>query len=89
MITVRGISSDEQKYITSLFFAMAVDAVVNSSKDLRILIKNSQTPGGLNEQALKQLKRSGFYKLLNNTANSIHKRLKKVLLIRVQCIFDI
>ena len=69
---------DAQKYITSLFFAMAEDAVVNSSKDLRILIKNSQTPGGLNEQALKQLKRSGFYKLLNSTANNIHKRLNKV-----------
>jgi len=69
---------DAQKYVTSLFFAMAEDAVLNSNKDLRILIKNSQTPGGLNEQALKQLKRSGFYKLLNNTANSIYKRLKKV-----------
>ena len=69
---------DAQKYITSLFFAMAEDAVVNSSKDLRILIKNSQTPGGLNEQALKQLKRFGFYKLLNNAADNIHKRLNKV-----------
>ena len=69
---------DAQKYITSLFFAMAEDAVENSSKDLRILIKNSQTPGGLNEQALKQLKRFGFYKLLNNTADNIHKRLNKV-----------
>ena len=70
--------SDAQKYVTSLFFAMSEDAVVNSKKDLRILIKNSQTPGGLNEQALKQLKRSGFFRLLNSTANSILKRLKKV-----------
>ena len=69
---------DSQKYVTSLFFAMSEDAVVNSKKDLRILIKNSQTPGGLNEQALKQLRRSGFYRLLNNAANSILKRLNKV-----------
>jgi pyrroline-5-carboxylate reductase len=69
---------DAQKYVTSLFFAMSEDAVVNSKKDLRILIKNSQTPGGLNEQALKQLRRSGFYRLLNNAANSILKRLNKV-----------
>ncbi len=75
----KGISkTDAQKYVTSLFFAMAEDAVVNSKKDLRILIKDSQTPGGLNEQALKQLRRSGFYKLLNSAANSILKRLKKV-----------
>ena len=69
---------DAQKYVTSLFFDMSEDAVVNSKKDLRILIKNSQTPGGLNEQALKQLRRSGFYRLLNNAANSILKRLNKV-----------
>ncbi len=57
---------------------MSEDAVVNSKKDLRILIKNSQTPGGLNEQALKHLNRSGFYRLLDNAANTILKRLKKV-----------
>jgi pyrroline-5-carboxylate reductase len=57
---------------------MSEDAVVNSKKDLRILIKNSQTPGGLNEQALKHLNKSGFYKLLDNAANTILKRLKKV-----------
>ena len=69
---------DAQKYVTSLFFAMSEDAVVNSKKDLRILIKNSQTPGGLNEQALKHLNKSGFYRLLDNAANTILKRLKKV-----------
>ena len=68
---------DAQKYVTSLFFAMSEDAVENSKKDLKILIKNSQTPGGLNEQALKHLNRSGFYRLLNNAANDVLKRLKK------------
>jgi len=70
--------SDTQKYITSLFLAMSEDAVVNSKKDLKILIKNSQTPGGLNEQALNKLKKLGFYKLLNKTSNNVLKRLKKV-----------
>jgi len=70
--------TDTQKYITSLFFAMSEDAVVNSKKDLKILIKNSQTPGGLNEQALNKLRKLGFYKLLNKTANNVLKRLKKV-----------
>jgi len=69
---------DTQKYITSLFFAMSEDAVVNSKKDLKILVKNSQTPGGLNEKALNELRKLGFYKLLNKTANSVLKRLKKV-----------
>ena len=69
---------DTQKYITSLFFAMSEDAAVNSKKDLKILVKNSQTPGGLNEQALNELRKLGFYKLLNKTANSVLKKLKKV-----------
>ena len=69
---------DTQKYITSLFFAMSEDAVVNSKKDLKILVKNSQTPKGLNEQAVNELRKSGFYKSLNKTANNVLKRLKKV-----------
>ena len=69
---------ETQKYITSLFFAMSEDAVVNSKKDLKILVKDSQTPGGLNEQALNKLRKLGFYKLLNKTANNVLKRLKKI-----------
>ena len=69
---------DAQKYITSLFFAMAEDAVVNSKKELKFLVKYSQTPGGLNDQSLNKLRKSGFYKLLNKTANNVLKRLKKV-----------
>jgi len=66
-----------QKFITSLFSAMSEDAVINSKKDLKILIKNSQTPGGLNEQALNKLRKLGFYKMLDKAANNVLKRLKK------------
>ena len=69
---------DTQKYITSLFFAMSEDAVLNSKKDLKILVKDSQTPGGLNEQAVKELRKAGFYKSLEKSLNSILKRLNKV-----------
>ena len=44
---------DAQKYITSLFVALSEDAVVNSKKELKYLVKESQTPKGLNEQGLK------------------------------------
>jgi pyrroline-5-carboxylate reductase len=72
----RGINrNDAQKYITSLFLALSEDAVVNSKKDLKYLVKNSQTPKGLNEQGVKELTKARFYKLLEKTLNSIHKRL--------------
>ena len=48
---------DTQKYITSLFLALSEDAVVNSKKDLKHLVKESQTPKGLNEQGLKEMKK--------------------------------
>jgi len=66
-----------QKYITSLFLALSEDAVVNSKKDLKFLVKESQTPKGLNEQGVKELTKAGFYKSLEKTLNSIHKRLNK------------
>jgi len=74
----RGVKrSSAQKYITSLFLALSEDAVVNSKKDLKYLVKESQTPKGLNEQGVEELTKAGFYKLLEKTLNSIHKRLNK------------
>jgi len=73
-----GVKKDNaQKYITSLFLALSEDAVVNSKNDLKHLVKESQTPKGLNEQGVKELTKSGFYKSLEKTLNSIHKRLSK------------
>ena len=74
----RGIKRlDAQKYITTLFLALSEDAVVNSKKELKHLVKESQTPKGLNEQGLKEMSKKGVYKSLINTLNSIHKRLNK------------
>jgi pyrroline-5-carboxylate reductase len=66
-----------QEYITSLFLALSEDAVANSRKDLKYLVKDSQTPKGLNEQGVRELTKAGFYKKLEKTLNSIHKRLDK------------
>ena len=71
------IKSDSQKYITSLFTALSEDAKINSKNDLKFLVQKSQTPKGLNEQALNELRKSGFYRSLNKTSNNILKRLKK------------
>ena len=74
----RGVKRDNaQKYITSLFLALSEDAVVNSKKDLKYLVKESQTPKGLNEQGVRELSKAKFYKSLEKTLNSIHKRLSK------------
>jgi pyrroline-5-carboxylate reductase len=75
----RGIDRDKaQKYVTSLFVALSEDAVINSKKHLKYLVAESQTPGGLNEQGVKELRKSGYYKSLEKSLNSILKRLNKV-----------
>ena len=74
----RGIKRpDAQKYITTLFLALSEDAVRNSKKELKYLVKESQTPKGLNEQGLKEMSKKGVYNSLISTLNSIHKRLNK------------
>ena len=70
--------NEAQKYITSLFVALSEDSVMNSKKDLKYLVKDSQTPRGLNEQAVKQLRKAGFYRSLEKSLNSVLKRLNKV-----------
>jgi len=75
----RGVKRDKaQKYVTSLFVALSEDAVVNSNKNLKYLVKESQTPKGLNEQGVKELRKAGFYRSTEKTLNSILKRLNKV-----------
>ncbi len=69
--------SDAQKYITTLFLALSEDAVVNSKKDLRHLVKESQTPKGLNEQGLREMSKRGAYKSVVNALNQIYQRLNK------------
>ena len=67
----RGVKRDKaQKYITSLFVALSEDAVVNSNKDLKYLVKESQTPKGLNEQGIKEMSKKGVYKNIIKTLNT-------------------
>jgi len=73
----RGIKRNKaQRYITSLFVALSVDSVNNSVKHLKHLVADSQTPGGLNEQAVRELRRAKFYKNLEKSLNNVLKRLK-------------
>ena len=77
-LTKKGIKrQDAQKYITSLFLALSEDAVINSKKDLKHLVRESQTPKGLNEQGLKEMAKKNVYKSIVNTLDGIHKRLNK------------
>ena len=65
---------DAQKYVTLLYSALAQLALTNSSKPLKNLV-NEQTPGGLNWQGVNELRKSGYYRLLEKSLKNIYKRL--------------
>ena len=69
--------SDAQKYVTSLYSALAQLAEAHSSKNLKKFVLDSQTPGGLNWQGVNELRKSGYYKSLEKSVNNIIKRLNK------------
>ena len=66
--------SDAQKYVTLLYSALAELALSNSSKPLKNLV-SEQTPGGLNWQGVNELRKSGYYRLLEKSLMKIYKRL--------------
>ena len=65
---------DAQKYVTLLYSALAELALTNSNKPLKNLV-NEQTPGGLNWQGVNDLRRLGYYRLLEKSLRKIYKRL--------------
>jgi pyrroline-5-carboxylate reductase len=69
--------SKATNYITELFLGLSQDAVNKKSTGLKKLVVESQTPKGLNEQALKELQRGKFYSKLSKTLNNIHTRINK------------
>ncbi len=73
----KGLNKNKaEHYITSLFLGLSQNAVKNRYENLQKLVLKSQTPKGLNEHALKSLKKFNFYQKLNVTSNEILKRLK-------------
>ena len=74
----KGINKNKAaNYITELFYGLSKDALNKKEIGLKQLVAESQTPKGINEQALRELKKSKFYSKLNNTLNNIHKRMCK------------
>ena len=73
----KGLNKNKaEDYITSLFLGLSKNANQNKFKDLKELVNKSQTPKGLNEQALGELKKLKFYNKLNISSNNILQRLK-------------
>jgi|TARA_B110000438_G_C15621404_1_gene566722 pyrroline-5-carboxylate reductase len=62
-------------YISELFLSLSQDAVIKKSQGFKKLVSESQTPKGLNEQVLKELKKGKFYSNLIKALENINKRV--------------
>ena len=69
--------SKATNYVTELFLGLSQDAVNKKSSGLKKLVAESQTPRGLNKQALRELQKGKFYSKLNVALNNIHRKLNK------------
>jgi Pyrroline-5-carboxylate reductase len=66
--------NDAEDYVRELFLALSEDAVKKKNISLKQLVRESQTPGGINAQALNELKKKKFYKIHQKVLNSVFKR---------------
>ena len=62
-------------YIAELFLSLSQDAVNKKSQGFKKLVKDSQTPQGLNMQVLKELKKVKFYNSFIKALENINKRV--------------
>jgi pyrroline-5-carboxylate reductase len=64
-------------YIAELFLSLSQDAVNKHSQGFKKLVKDSQTPKGLNMQVLNELRRNKFYSNFFKALENVNKRVSK------------
>ena len=62
-------------YIAELFLALSQDALNKSSQGYKKLVKDSQTPKGLNMQVLNELKKGKFFTKFTKALENVNKRV--------------
>ena len=65
------------EYISELFLALSQDALLKKNQGFKKLVIDSQTPKGLNEQTLKDLKKGKFFIKFIKALENINKRVSK------------
>ena len=63
-----------ENYSREFFLALSQDSKFKNKLSLKQLVSESQTPGGINAQALRELKKKKFYKIQQKVLNSVFKR---------------
>ena len=74
-LTARGVPKPMAERYTRGTFAAVNHQAAGSRDDLSQMVLNAQTPGGLNEQALSELRESGFFAHLSAVLDNLAVRV--------------
>ena len=73
----KGINKNKSmEYLSHLFKALNNETIKNANYSMDKMIKEFQTKGGINEELLNKVKKSGVFKNLNKGFDKIYKRVK-------------
>ena len=74
----KGVKQNKSReYINHLFKALNNELLKNSNYSIDKMVKEFQTKGGINEELLMRVKKSGIFKNLDKGFNKIYNRVKK------------
>ncbi|MGI9082601.1 MAG: pyrroline-5-carboxylate reductase [Candidatus Fonsibacter lacus] len=74
----KGVKQNKSKeYINHLFKALNNELLKNYNYSIDKMVKEFQTKGGINEELLMRVKKSGIFKNLDKGFNKIYNRVKK------------
>jgi pyrroline-5-carboxylate reductase len=74
----KGINKNKSmEYLSHLFKALNNETIKNSNSSMDKMIKEFQTKGGINEELLNRVKKSGVFKNLDKGFEKIYNRVRK------------
>jgi pyrroline-5-carboxylate reductase len=74
-MTAKGIPEDQARgYMARVFAGLAEAGIDHDSESFESLAAAHATPGGLNEQVLRDLTGHGVFEILNEALDSVHRR---------------
>lgn len=74
----RGVNDEiASRYVSALFHGLSLDVVDVGAEGFEAIVSNSQTPGGLNEEALDRLRDTGWYDEIDRVLDAILARLER------------
>ena len=77
-LTKNGIKKNvANNYIAELFLSLSQDAINKQSQGFEKLVKDSQTPKGLNAQVLKELQKGKVYSKFFKALDNVNKRVSR------------